>query len=148
MTSVSRGTPRAEQNKGMDHVEDGNSSALGLGLGAASAQAADMTGPEIKTLISGNTAYLALETPTAGTGEGIIFYNADGTATFKTPKGAIWHGPWVIKDNTVCIDWKEMPNNACTRYDKQGADVVLINMQTGKPRGKIAKVVPGNPEKL
>jgi hypothetical protein len=122
--------------------------ALGLGLGAASAQATDMTGAEIKTLISGNTAYLALETPAAGTGEGIIFYNADGTATFKTPKGAIWHGPWVIKDNTVCIDWKELPNNACTRYDKQGADTVLINMQTGKPRGKVSKVVPGNPEKL
>ncbi len=101
--------------------------ALGLGV-ATAAQAAEMTGAEIKTLISGNTAYLALNTVQAGTGEGIIFYNTDGAATFKTPKGAIWHGPWTIKDNTVCIDWKELPNNPCTRYEKEGADIVLINV--------------------
>lgn len=121
--------------------------ALGLGV-ATAAQAAEMTGAEIKTLISGNTAYLALNTVQAGTGEGIIFYNTDGVATFKTPKGTIWHGPWTIKDNTVCIDWKELPNNPCTRYEKDGADIVLINVGTGKPRGKLVKVVPSNPEKL
>jgi hypothetical protein len=122
--------------------------ALGLGVCATAAQAGEMTGAEIKTLISGNTSYLALDTVQAGTGEGIIFYNADGTAIFKTPKGPIWHGPWTIKDNTVCIDWKELPNNPCTRYEKQGTDILLINVATGKPRGKIVKVVPSNPEKL
>ena len=123
--------------------------ALGLGVCATTAQASEMTGAEIKVLISGNTAYLALNPgATAGTGDGAIFYNADGTATFKTPTGAIWHGPWTIKDNSVCVDWKELPNNPCTRYEKQDADIVLINVATGKPRGKIVKVVPGNPEKL
>lgn len=123
--------------------------ALGLGLCTTAAQANEMTGAEIKVLISGNTAYLALNPgAAAGTGEGAIFYSTDGTATFKTPSGAIWHGPWTIKDNTVCIDWKELPNNACTRYEKQGSDILLINMATGKPRGKIVRVVPSNPEKL
>jgi hypothetical protein len=121
---------------------------MGLGLYASGAQAADMTSADIMKLISGNTAYLALDTPAAGTGEGIIFYNADGTATFKTPNGAIWHGAWQVKDSSVCVDWKELPNNACTRYEKQGTDIFLINMATGKPRGKIVKVLPNNPEKL
>lgn len=123
--------------------------ALGLGVWTTAAQANEMTGAEIKVLISGNTAYLALNPGVAaGAGDGAIFYNTDGTATFKTPSGAIWHGSWTIKDNTVCADWKELPNNACTRYEKQGSDIVLINMATGKPRGKIVKVVPSNPEKL
>ena len=92
---------------------------VGVGLWATAVQAADMTGADIKTLISGNTAYLSLRQPTAGTGEGIIFYNADGNATFKTPKGAIWHGSWVIKDNTVCIDWKELPEQSPARVTKR-----------------------------
>ena len=120
-----------------------------FGACASSAQASDMTGAEIKALISGNTAYLALNPGgAAGSGEGAIFYNTDGTATFKTPAGTVWHGPRAIKDNTVCIDWKELPNNSCTRYEKREADITLINMATGKPRGKIVKILPGNPEKL
>jgi hypothetical protein len=123
--------------------------AFGLGVCATTAQASEMTAAEIKVLISGNTAYLALNPgATAGTGDGFIFYNTDGTATFKTPNGAIWHGPWTIKDNTVCIDWKELPNNSCTRYEKDQTDIILINVATGKPRGKIVKILPNNPEKL
>lgn len=123
--------------------------ALALGLCATSAQAGEMSGTEIKTLVSGNTAYLTLNPGgPAGGGEGIIYYNADGTATFKTPNGPIWHGSWTVKDDTACIDWKELPNNPCTRYEKQDADIILINVATGKPRGKLVKVVPSNPEKL
>ena len=115
--------------------------ALGLSVGAALAQAAEMTGADIKSLINGNTVYLSLNAgATAGAGDGVIFYDADGKATFKTPTGAIWHGSWAIKDNTVCIDWKELPNNPCTRYEKDGADTVMINAATGKPRGKMVKV--------
>jgi len=139
---------RANRKKGSEMFKHAIVLAASLALCATAAHASEMTGAEIKALISGNTSYLALDTPTAGTGEGIIYYNADGTATFKTPKGAIWHGPWTVKDNTLCIDWKEMPNNPCTRYDKQGADILLINVATGKPRGKIVKVVPSNAEKL
>ena len=40
------------------------------------------------------------------------------------------------------------PNNACTRYDKQGDTITLINIATGKARGKIVKTAPGNAENL
>src|SRR5215469_10076612 len=87
-----------------------------------SALAADMTGAEIKALLSGKTVYL--ETTTASSsgqaGQGVIYWAEDGTALFKTPSGAIMHGKWEIKGNTNCTDWKERPNTACTRYDKAG----------------------------
>lgn len=122
---------------------------VGVGLWATAVQAAEMTGADIKTLISGNTVYLSLSaSSSAGAGDGVIFYGVDGKAMFKTPTGAIWHGSWVIKDNTVCLDWKELPNNPCTRYEKDQAEVTIFNTATGKPRGKIIKVAPGNPEKL
>jgi hypothetical protein len=36
----------------------------------------------------------------------------DGTALYKTPTGAMWHGKWEIKGNTACADWKEKPNKS------------------------------------
>jgi len=121
----------------------------GLALSAMGAQAAEIAGAEIKALISGNTVYLALVPGgPAGGGDGAIFYNTDGTATFKTPAGPIWHGTWQVKDNQLCVDWKELPNNPCTRYEKDGAETVLINTATGKQRGKLVRVAPDNPEKL
>jgi hypothetical protein len=114
-----------------------------------SAWGAEMIATEIKELISGNTVYIELNTgAAAGTGQGAIYYGADGKATFKTPSGPIWDGSWTIKENTVCVDWKQLPNNPCTKYEKQESTITLINMGTGKPRGKIVKVAPGNPEKL
>jgi hypothetical protein len=60
----------------------------------------------------------------------------------------MWHGTSTVKDNTACNDWKELPNNACTRYHKQGDTIININAQTGQTRGKIVKTVPGNTENL
>ena len=78
----------------------------------------------------------------------MIYYANDGTALFKTAKGPIMHGKWAIKDNTACVDWKEVPNNACSKYDKQGETVTVINTATGQPRGKIVKTAAGNAEKI
>ena len=116
-------------------------------IGAA--RAAEMTGPEIKQFLSGKTVYLELTaTSSGGAGQGVIYYAADGTALYKTAKGALWHGTWAIKDNTACTDWKEFPNNPCSRYDKQGDAIMQINAVTGQPRGKILKTADGNAEKL
>ena len=114
------------------------------------ALAADMTGAEIKELITGKTVYLELAagSVTGATGQGAIYYNTDGNALYKTAKGDMWHGTWTIKDNTGCVVWKETPNNACTRYDKQGDVITLINVATGQARGKITKTAAGNAEKL
>ena len=65
--------------------------AVGL---VGSAFAADMTGAEIKAFLSGKTAYLETTAASAtGTpGQGVIYWAEDGTALYKTPTGAIWHG--------------------------------------------------------
>ncbi len=115
------------------------------------AVAADLTDPELKTMLVGNTVYLELQAAGSVTGvggQGAIHYTADGTAHYKTPKGEMWQGKYVIKNNTNCTDWKQGPANACTRYDKQGDTITLINATNGQVRGKVLKTAPGNPEKL
>src|SRR5215468_8063420 len=87
-----------------------------------SALAADMTGADIKAFLSGKTVYLETTAASASgkAGQGIIYWAEDGTALYKTPTGATWHGNWQIKGNTNCTAWKERPNTACVRYDKVG----------------------------
>ena len=112
--------------------------------------AAEIPGAELKELHSGKTLYMeASATATAGAGQSAIFYGADGNAIYKTGKGEIWQGPWTIKDNTVCIEWKQgPPNNPCSRYDKQGDVITIINVKTGQPRATIKKTAAGNAENL
>ena len=124
-------------------------SALGSVFLIVSALAADLTGAQLKELLSGKSVYLEnTATSTAGVGQGVIYYAADGTALYKTGSGKILHGTWTIKENTACIDWKEQPNNSCTRYDKQGDTITSFNVATGKPRRKVLKIVDGNAEKI
>jgi len=115
-----------------------------------SATAAELTGPEIKTLIAGNTVYLetTVASGTGTAGHGIIYYAANGSALYKTPMGVMWHATWFIKDNMACHDWREVPNNPCTKYDKQGDTISLINNDTGMIRARIVKIAPGNAEEL
>ena len=124
-------------------------SALGSVFLIGSAVATDLTGAQLKELFSGKSVYLEnTATSTAGAGQGVIYYAADGTALYKTGSGKILHGTWTIKENTACIDWKEQPNNPCTRYDKQGDTITSFNVATGQPRGKVLKIVAGNAEKI
>lgn len=115
-----------------------------------SAIAAELTGAEIKELIGGKSVYLELTTAsvTGTPGQGVIYYATDGTALYKTAKGAMWHGTWTIKDNTTCAVWKEATDNTCTKWDKQGDTISLVNVATGQTRGKVLKTAPGNAEKL
>ena len=95
--------------------------AAGFAYLIGTATAAEMTGAEIKQFLSGKSVYLELTaTSSGGAGQGIIYYAADGSALYKTSKGALWHGTWTVKDNTACTEWKEFPNNPCSKYDKQG----------------------------
>ena len=112
--------------------------------------AAELTGAEIKAFLSGKTVYLETTAASAtGTpGQGIIYWADDGTALYKTPTGAMWHGKWEVKGNTNCTDWKERPNTACTRYDKAGDVVTVIDATSGQVRARIVKTAPGNAEKL
>ena len=113
------------------------------------ATAAEMTGAEIKELVSGKSVYLELTaTSSGGAGQGVIYYATDGTALYKTAKGVIWRGTWTIKGNTGCTDWKERPNNPCSKYDKQGDAITFTNAETGQPRGKVLKTAAGNAENI
>ena len=116
----------------------------------APALAADLTGPEIKALLSGKSVYVETSAASASgqPGQGVIYWAEDGTALYKTPSGAIMHGKWEIKGNTNCTDWKERPNTACTRYDKVGDTVTVFDTASGQVRAKIVKTAPGNAEKL
>jgi hypothetical protein len=103
-----------------------------------SALAADMTGADIKTFFSGNTAYLKTTAASASgqIGNGVIYWNADGTALYKRPLGGMMHGKWQIKGNTLCAQWKA------------GDAVTAIDVKSRKARARIVKIVPGNAEKL
>jgi hypothetical protein len=123
---------------------------IGVGGLIGSALAADMTGADIKTFLSGKTVYLETTAASASgqAGQGVIYWAEDGTALYKTPTGAIMHGKWEIKGNTNCTDWKERPNTACVRYDKRGDGVTVIDAASGQIRAKVVKTAPGNAEKL
>src|SRR5262249_3095192 len=111
------------------------------------ALAADMTGSDIKAYLSGKTVYLETTAAsiTAKAGQGVIFWAEDGTALYKTPTGALWHGKWETKGNTACADWKEKPNNPCTRWDKTGDAVTIKDAVSGEVRARVLKTAPGNP---
>lgn len=115
-----------------------------------SALAADMTGADIKAFLSGETIYLETTAASASgqSGQGVIYWAADGTALYKTPSGAMMHGKWEIKGNTLCADWKERPNTGCVRYDKNGDAVTVFDAASGQTRAKIVKTAAGNAEKL
>jgi hypothetical protein len=133
----------------MRAIERAVVSGLGAILLVGPAVAADLTGAELKTLLSGKSVYLEnTATSTAGAGQGVLYYAADGSALYKTGSGKVLHGTWTIKDNTSCITWKEQSNNPCSRYDKTGDTITVINVATGQVRGKVLKIVDGNPEKI
>jgi hypothetical protein len=117
---------------------------------AGAAAAAELTGAEVKDTMSGKTLYLETtgQSVTGTPGKGVLYYAGDGSALYKTPSGALWHGTWAIKDNTLCTNWKESPNNPCSKYDKQGDAINIINSSTGQVRAKIVKTAPGNAENL
>jgi len=117
---------------------------------AATALAADLTGPEIKTLLYGKTVYLETTAASASgkVGQGVIYWSEDGTALYKTADGSMMHGKSEIKGNTNCTEWKERPGTGCTRYDKQGDVVTIIDVKSGQVRAKVVKTAPGNAEKL
>jgi hypothetical protein len=117
---------------------------------AGTALAAELTGPEIRALLYGKTVYLETTAASASgkVGQGVIYWTEDGTALYKTPDGSMMHGKSEIKDNTNCTDWKERPGTGCTRYDKQGDAITIIDVKSGQVRAKIVKTAPGNAEKL
>jgi hypothetical protein len=133
----------------MQTVKRAGVAAIGSIMLIGTAAAADLTGPELKTLLSGKSTYLEnTATSRGGVGQGVIYYAADGASMYKTAKGDVYHGQWTIKGNTVCNTWKEVPPSPCSRYTKEGDTITVINADTGQVRAKVIKIADGNPEKI
>jgi hypothetical protein len=116
-----------------------------------SAFAAELNEAQIKEVISGNTIYLKSTASFASgqEGEGVIYWAEDGTALYKTPSGAIWHGTWnTVLGDQVCADWKEKPSNNCVQYDKDGDKITVTDAANGELRATIVKTAHGNAENL
>jgi hypothetical protein len=116
-----------------------------------SAVAADMTGAEIESMISGKTGYVETTAAsiTDAIGQGAIYWSADGSGLYKTPKGPIWHGTWTIMGDLYCSEWKEAAaKRPCMKFDKQGDVVSFIDSETGQIRVKVVRTAPGNSENL
>jgi 4-diphosphocytidyl-2C-methyl-D-erythritol kinase len=113
-----------------------------------SSAAAQLSGPQIQALISGNSIYVKLYEPQNGADRGVIYYSADGAALYKPVRGPMWHGRWLIKENAACVDWAEQASNPCSSYVKRRGGITILNIATGRPRGVVTKVRRGNVEKL
>lgn len=113
-------------------------------LAAGTAQAETRLGAEqLDGLLTGNTVYL--ETPA---GEAPVLYGADGRAAALLPDGTALVGTWSIDADGYCIDWENGPKGSCTRATRMPGAIALTDAATGDPRGRILRVVPGNPEDL
>jgi hypothetical protein len=102
-------------------------------------------------LLTGNTAYIDLPPGgPGGPGGGVAaaYYGSDGRASFKLPTGAILTGTWSLKDDHYCADWENGPRNSCTQVVRMPGAVLMVDHATGKTRGSVARIVPGNPEHL
>jgi outer membrane lipoprotein-sorting protein len=121
-----------------------------LGL-IGSVFAADMSEAEISAFLKGKTTYLetTAASATAKPGQGAIYWANDGTAFYKTPSGAVWHGKWSTGEpDRLCVDWKERPNNGCVKYVKDGDKVTIHTEGTGELRATIVKTATGNAENI
>jgi hypothetical protein len=78
-------------------------------------------------------------------GVSLGFRAEDGTALYKTPTGAIWHGTWkTINGDQLCADWKERPSNNCVQYSKDGDKITVTDAHSGELRATIVKTTPDN----
>ncbi|MGP0091208.1 MAG: hypothetical protein ACLPKB_14795 [Xanthobacteraceae bacterium] len=127
---------------------------IAAGLASAcvigSAAAADMTGAEIQSFMSGKTGYVetSAASVTGAVGKGAIYWAADGSGLYKTPQGPVWHGTWSIKGDLYCSEWKEAAKRPCMKLEKQGDVVSFIDVESGQLRIKVMKTAPGNAESL
>jgi hypothetical protein len=114
------------------------------------ALAAEMTGADITAYLSGKTAYIetTVASGSGAAGQAVIYWASDQTARYKTPSGAMMHGTWETKGNTLCPQWRERPNTGCIRFEKTGDAVTAFDAKSGELRAKILKTAPGNAEKL
>lgn len=102
-------------------------------IGAAPSHAEDeMTGSEIKTLVSGNTVTGAM----AESGSYSEFYQADGII-----KGNGYTGAWTVSSDSMCFQYGSDPQK-CLQVRKTGDEIQWLN---GRKIDGTGMLQPGNP---
>jgi len=101
--------------------------------GAAPSYAEDeMTGSEIKTLVSGNTVTGAM----VESGSYTEFYQADGII-----KGKGYTGAWTVSSDSMCFQYGSDPKK-CRQVRKAGDEIQWLN---GRRIDGTGMILPGNP---
>jgi hypothetical protein len=103
---------------------------------------------EIQSLISGKTGYVetGAASVTGTIGQAAIYWGADGSGLYKTPKGPIWHGNWSIKGNLYCSEYKEGPKRPCMKVEKQGDTVNFFDAESGQLRVPVISAAAAEPK--
>lgn len=106
--------------------------ALLLTSAAPSRAEDEMTGSEIKTLVSGNTVTGAM----VATGSYSEFYQADGII-----RGDGYTGVWTVSSDSMCFQYGSDPKK-CLQVRKAGDEIQWLS---GRRIDGTGMLVPGNP---
>ena len=105
---------------------------------------------QLDALLTGNTVYLAIPPGGPGGPDGGIApvkYGADGSAAAVLPVGTTLVGTWRLEEGHYCVDWENGPKNSCTEMRRtEDGGLMLFEIAEGQPRGRVDRIVPGNPE--
>ncbi len=103
---------------------------------------------QLDGLLTGNTLYVDLPADAQGAGTCMLYHGADGRAALKLPAGQTLVGTWSLKADHYVVDWVNGPKNGLWALERSDGKIALIEIASGKSRGQVTKLVPGNAESL
>ncbi len=118
-------------------------------LATGAVHASTMNEMQLDGLLTGNTLYLSIPAGGAALPEGGIVpfkYGADGSASARLSKELTLVGAWKLGDDHYCVDWENGPKNSCTKIIKTEDGISLVDFSSDEIRGKVDRILPGNPE--
>lgn len=110
-----------------------------------------LTQDTLRTLVTGNTLYVTVPEGTPGAPDGgvaPIYYAADGSAAAQLPGGPKLVGTWAMAEAGYCIDWDNGPKNSCSTLSRGDETFIVMDLETGDPRGTVDRIATGNAENL
>lgn len=111
--------------------------------------ASTMNELQLDGLLTGNTLYINIPAGGPALPEGGIVpfkYGADGSSSARLSKELTLVGTWKLGGDHYCVDWKNGPKDSCTKIVKSEDGISLLDFTTDEIRGKVDRILPGNPE--
>lgn len=118
-------------------------------LATGTVHASTMNELQLDGLLTGNTLYITIPAggPALPEGGMVPFkYGADGSSAARLSQDLTLVGTWKLADDHYCVDWDNGPKNSCTKIIKTEDGITLVDVASDEVRGKIDRIVPGNPE--